>query len=155
MEAADNVNKNRPEPPLAMTKRSNTHCPICPRENRIHTARYCIPYFAITSSPPDCQAKYRFTSSRHNTAITTHEQKAIKIAASAALRTSSVSFFPRALEITAFNPYCLPHSRKPLKMFSTAINKKFLKPILFHSYRSTCSLLSNVNRKQTHSKYLY
>ena len=39
-EAADNVNRNRPERPLAMTKRSNTHCPICPSENNIHTARY-------------------------------------------------------------------------------------------------------------------
>ena len=56
-EAADSVNRNRPERPLAMTKRSNTHCPICPIENSIHTERYCIPYSAITSSPPDCHTK--------------------------------------------------------------------------------------------------
>ncbi len=62
-----------------------------------------------------------------------------------ALRTSPVSFLS----------YCLPHSRKSLKMFSTAINKKFLKPVFFHFYRFTCSLLYNINRKQTHSKYLY
>ena len=36
MDAADSVNKNRDDLPLAMTKRSNTHCPIIPREPSIH-----------------------------------------------------------------------------------------------------------------------
>ena len=57
IEAAERVNKNRLERPLAMTKRSNTHCPICPKENSIHTVRYLTPYSAITSFPPDCHSK--------------------------------------------------------------------------------------------------
>lgn len=42
------------------------------------------------------------------TAIITHEHRAMKIDASAALRTSSGNFFPNALEITAFSPTALP-----------------------------------------------
>lgn len=57
MDAADSVNKNSPDRPLAMTKRSNTHCPICPKENSIHTVRYCLPYSAMISFPPDCHVK--------------------------------------------------------------------------------------------------
>ena len=37
------VIKNNFDFPLAITKRSNTHCPIYPNENIIHMPRYIIP----------------------------------------------------------------------------------------------------------------
>ena len=38
-EAADSVNRKSRDLPLAMTKRSNTHCIIWPREKYRHTVR--------------------------------------------------------------------------------------------------------------------
>ena len=43
MEAAESVNKNKDDLPLAITKRSNTHCPIMPRHPSIQICKYGIP----------------------------------------------------------------------------------------------------------------
>ena len=39
IDAADRVNRNRWLFPLAITNRSNTHCPICPKENSMQMDR--------------------------------------------------------------------------------------------------------------------
>ena len=43
MEATESVNRNKNDLPLAITKQSNTHCPIMPREPNIQIDRYGSP----------------------------------------------------------------------------------------------------------------
>lgn len=108
IEAADRVSKNKDDFPMAITKQSKIHCPICPKENSIQIVIYCRPYLAMTSFPSDCQAKYCLTNSKHEIEIRIHAQIPIKIEASAALRTLSGRFSPSALEMAAFSPIAFP-----------------------------------------------
>ena len=56
-DAADSVKIKRCDFPLAMTNRSKTHCPIWPRDANMQMLKYCMPYDAIASFPPDWLSK--------------------------------------------------------------------------------------------------